>query len=90
MTINCKAAKNTIKRIFEKKKRKGGKMDPKDMDILKRISAAAANTPGCDISKLKGGRKRRRTRKRKAKRTKRRTKRRGKKSRRRRRTRRRR
>ena len=86
MSINCKAAKNTIKRIFEKKER--GKMTQKDMDLLKRISAAAANTPGCDISKLKGGRKRRRTKRRKK--TKRRTKRRGKKSRRRRRTRRRR
>ena len=88
MTINCKAAKNTIKRIFEKKKRQGGKIDAIDMDILKRISAAAANTPGCDLTKLKGGRKRGRTKRRKK--TKRRTKRRGKKSRRRRRTRRRR
>jgi hypothetical protein len=86
MTINCKAAKNTIERIFEKKKR--GKMTAKDMDLLHRISEAAAKTPGCDISKLKGGRKRRRTKRRKK--TKRRTKRRGKKSRRRRRTRRRR
>tara|TARA_A100001011_G_C14301969_1_gene841194 strand:+ start:2353 stop:2616 length:264 start_codon:yes stop_codon:yes gene_type:complete len=86
MTINCKAAKNVIRQIYKKKEK-----TKQDMNLLRRISEAAQKTPGCDLSDLKGGRKRRRTKRRKKtkKRTKRRkgrkTRRKGKKSRKRRR-----